>query len=62
MTKIRFETFDLRRCQAHAGRRVHRFEHVVDELLEKRFANLFGIDPLGHPAKCRVASVKISRI
>ena len=34
MTKILSGHADLRRGQADAGRRIHRLDHVVDELLD----------------------------
>ena len=46
---------DLRCGQTDARRGVHRFEHVVDELLEERVADLFGRDSLGDFAQRRVA-------
>lgn len=46
---------DLRRSEADARRGIHRFEHVVDELLEERVGNLFRIDLLRDFAKGRMA-------
>ena len=46
---------DLRRGQTDARRGVHRFEHVVDQLLKERLADLFGLDSLRDFAQRRVA-------
>jgi hypothetical protein len=44
----------LRGVQADARRRVLRFEHVVDELLEKRIADLRRVDAFGDLAERRM--------
>ena len=45
----------LRRGKADARRGVHRFEHVVDQLLEKRVGDIARIDFFGNFPQARMA-------